>query len=78
MVRRKVSVGHRRGSPRTWILIWPLLLPEVCHGEGTTPHVGLGLLICKMGTQEFPLWLSGLRTQCCLCEDVGSIPGLTQ
>ena len=27
---------------------------------------------------EFLLWLSGLRTQCCLCEDVGSIPGLTQ
>ena len=26
----------------------------------------------------FPLWLSGLRTQCCLCEDLGSIPGLIQ
>ena len=26
---------------------------------------------------EFPLWLTGLRTQC-LCEDEGSIPGLTQ
>ena len=26
---------------------------------------------------EFPLWLSGLRTQRCLCEDAGSIPGLS-
>ena len=26
--------------------------------------------------KEFPLWLSGLRTQRHLCEDVGSIPGL--
>ena len=24
------------------------------------------------------MWLSGLRTQHCLCEDVGPIPGLTQ
>ena len=28
--------------------------------------------------KEFPVWLSGLRTQCCLSEDVGSIPGLVQ
>ena len=28
--------------------------------------------------REFPLWLGGLRTQRCLCEDVGSIPGLDQ
>ena len=27
---------------------------------------------------EFLLWLSRLRTQHCLCEDAGSIPGLTQ
>ena len=26
---------------------------------------------------EFPLWLSRLRTQHCLCEDAGSIPDLT-
>ena len=26
--------------------------------------------------REFPLWFSGLRTQCSLCEDEGSIPGL--
>ena len=25
---------------------------------------------------EFPLWLSWLRTQCCLCENVGPIPDL--
>ena len=27
--------------------------------------------------QEFPLWLSGLRTQCGVHEDAGLIPGLT-
>ena len=27
---------------------------------------------------EFPLWLSRLQTGHCLCEDGGSIPGLTQ
>ena len=27
---------------------------------------------------EFSLWLSALRTQHCLCENVGSIPGLAQ
>ena len=32
----------------------------------------------KKYKQEFPLWLSGLRTQHSVCEDVGSIPGLTQ
>ena len=25
-----------------------------------------------------PLWLSGLRTRCCLCEEAGLSPGLTQ
>ena len=32
----------------------------------------------KCSLKEFPLWLSGLRTQSNLCEDVGSIPGLIQ
>ena len=32
-----------------------------------------GLQKCPKGC---PLWLSGLRTQHCLCEDVGLIPGL--
>ena len=32
----------------------------------------------KVCIREFLLWLSGLRTQHCLCEDAGSIPGLTQ
>ena len=27
---------------------------------------------------EFLLWLSRLRTRCCLCEDVGLIPDPTQ
>ena len=29
-------------------------------------------------TLRVPLWLSRLRTQCCLCEDADLIPGLTQ
>ena len=37
---------------------------------------------CKAGLKsfngEFSLWLSRLRTQWCLFEDVGSIPGLAQ
>ena len=28
--------------------------------------------------KEFPLWLSGLRTQSHLCENPGLIPGLAQ
>ena len=32
----------------------------------------------KRLTKEFPLWFRGLRTQHSLCEDEGSIPGLTQ
>ena len=28
--------------------------------------------------EELALWLRRLRTQCCLCEDVGSIPVLAQ
>ena len=32
----------------------------------------------KKKSEEFPLWLSGLRTHCCLCEDAGWIPGLAQ
>ena len=32
----------------------------------------------KRKVEEFPLWLKGLRTCCCLCEVVGSIPGPTR
>ena len=32
----------------------------------------------NMSSQGFPLWLSGLRTQYCIPEDEGSIPGLVQ
>ena len=38
--------------------------------------VFLGLSVYKIVLLEYPLWLSGLRTQCFLCEDEGSIPGL--
>ena len=32
----------------------------------------------KIGSVEFLLWLRGLRTKHCLCEDVDLILGLTQ
>ena len=32
----------------------------------------------KESLEEFPLWLSRLRTQHSVSEDVGSIPGLPQ
>ena len=32
--------------------------------------------VLKTPEVEFPLWLSGLRTQHSVCENVGSIPGL--
>ena len=37
-----------------------------------------GLLSLRGTVVEFLLWLSGLRTQRSVCEDVGSILGLTQ
>ena len=39
---------------------------------------GLNRLIKRFQNQEFPLSLSGLRTQRGVCEDVGSISGLAQ
>ena len=36
------------------------------------------LLGFKKKVLEFPLWLNRLRTQHSVCEDVGSILGLTQ
>ena len=40
---------------------------------------GLGpSLVKKNDAQEFPLWLSVLRTQHCLCEGAGLTPGLAQ
>ena len=32
----------------------------------------------KLQNREFPLWFSRLRTQYCVCEDVGSTPDLAQ
>ena len=36
------------------------------------------VLLAKEEEEEFPLWLSGLRTQHCFCEHWGLIPGLAQ
>lgn len=47
-------------------MLWALWKPLQYSTLGTN----------EIGPLEFPLWLSGLRTQHCLCEDVGSVPGL--
>ena len=39
---------------------------------------GMRVLLAKEEEEEFPLWLSGLRTQHCFCEHLGLIPGLAQ
>ena len=38
----------------------------------------LKALSFKIQVWEFPWWLKVLKTQHSVCEDVGSIPGLTQ
>ena len=35
-------------------------------------------ILQKSSNTEFLLCISGLRIRCCLCEDVGTIPGLAQ
>ena len=41
-------------------------------------YMGIPRIIKFIETEEFPLWVSGLRTQYCLCEDVVLIPGLAE
>ena len=36
------------------------------------------VFMTKLRMSEFPLWLSGLRTQPCFCKDEGLVLGLTQ
>ena len=52
-------------------------LPGPLKASGGTSLPLLGTLYLNDG-EEFPLWLSGLRTRHSLCEDAGSIPGLAQ
>ena len=40
--------------------------------------IGPSSSVHERGHEVFPLWLSGLRTQRNVREDVGSIPGLAQ
>ena len=42
--------------------------------KSSTKINGCGYISIKLHFWEFPLWLSGLRTWCCLCEDV--VPSL--
>ena len=49
------------------------------HMIGVTMGLPEGKLVCVYESRlgmEFLLWLSGLRTQSSVHEDVGSIPGL--
>ena len=38
----------------------------------------MDFILKEKSSMEFPLWLSGLKTRYCLCEDADLIPGLTQ
>ena len=56
----------------------------ILYPELVSPlHLDMQLLFIKKKKKkkkiagEFPLWLSRLRTQHNVCEDAGSIPGLT-
>ena len=53
---------------------------ELCPAWGLQDcsKVSFPLVITKMYDQELPLWLSRLRTQHRVREDVGSVPGLAQ
>ena len=54
-------------------------IPDGNHGSPITLQVQLySMYAAKKAGNEFTLWLSGLRTQHSLHEDVGSIPGLIQ
>ena len=46
--------------------------------SGVPALPAIGACDKKKLKQAFLLWLSGLRTQCFLCEDVGLIPGFTR
>ena len=49
-----------------------------CGGSGINPFLISGKAVIKIKACEFLLWLSRCKTQCCLHEDAGSIPGLAQ
>ena len=55
---------------------------NLCHSSDLSccSNNGRSLTHCTSRElqREFQLWLSGLRTWCCLRENAGSIPGLTQ
>ena len=50
----------------------------VCRTVNQYNHFETTKIFSKFKIEEFPLWLSGLRTQCCLHEDVGLTPGHAQ
>ena len=53
------------------------MLHGACHGVWSSVGWEIFTGFKNMRIAEFLLWLSGLRTWHCLCENVGSIPGLT-
>ena len=61
MVRRKLSLGHRYGSPKD---LDSNLDPSGMPGSKDHTPLGLGLFICKRGQQQRPRW-AALRTKWC-------------
>ena len=58
-------------SPQFW-------LKDISQGREVKEVIEVSWGLLKMLSEEFPLWLSGLRTQHSVKEDEGSIPDLTQ
>ena len=59
---------------------WPKIQARRSNERGLWEqrHESVRKPVCKEMIKEFPLWLSGLRTQHCLHKDVGSISDLIQ
>ena len=51
---------------------------QACLTLETKDHTTKLHCFSRTNPSEFSLWLSGLRTQLSLCEDVGLIPGFAQ
>ena len=55
----------------------PRCSPPVLRLEASKDSRAARANVASRQNQEWPLWLSGLRTQQSVCEDAGSILGLT-
>ena len=62
----------------TWMQLEIIILREASQAKKDKYHMISLIRGIENMAEEFLLWLSQLRTHCCLCEDAALIPGLTQ